>query len=201
MQSTPKAILERGQSLPEGAVLAPKEFLHLGSRAAVDQAFCRLVRAGQLIRVARGTYVVPIRIKGSAQAPSAELVVRSMAAQGKQRIAKGGACAARSLGLTRAASSQVEYLTTGRNRQLSIGNRSVTFKHAPNWMFTLGATRAGDALRALAWVGEKKAQATAVAIRKRLARDEWESLSSVRASLPNWIAAALGKATISVELH
>lgn len=42
MPSIPQAIVERCRSLAEGVVLAPKEFLHLGSRSAVDQAFSAL---------------------------------------------------------------------------------------------------------------------------------------------------------------
>ncbi|MGU1856449.1 DUF6088 family protein [Pseudomonas aeruginosa] len=63
MRSLPKAILERSQTLTEGGVLTPKEFLHLGSRAAVDQAFCRLVKIGRLLRIARGIYSPPVRVR------------------------------------------------------------------------------------------------------------------------------------------
>ena len=56
----PESIVSHARSLPEGGVLSPKEFLHLGSRVAVDQAFSRLVKAGKLLRVVRGTYVAPV---------------------------------------------------------------------------------------------------------------------------------------------
>ena len=59
MSSLPQSILSHAQSLPEGGVVSPKEFLHLGSRAAVDQALSRLTKEGKLLRVARGTYVTP----------------------------------------------------------------------------------------------------------------------------------------------
>lgn len=44
--SLPEVILRHAQALPEGGVISPKEFLHLGSRYAVDQAMSRLVKAG-----------------------------------------------------------------------------------------------------------------------------------------------------------
>ncbi|EAA3799486.1 hypothetical protein DOQ73_24895, partial [Salmonella enterica subsp. enterica] len=125
MRSLPKAILERSQILAEGGVLAPKEFLHLGSRAAVDQAFCRLVKSGHLLRVARGIYSVPVREEESLRPPSAGSVVQAMAAQGKQIIVRSGAHAAKSLGLTRVAPGPEEYLTTGRDKQLDIGGQNV----------------------------------------------------------------------------
>ena len=40
-------------------VCTPKDFLDLGSRAAVDRALGRLARSGRLRRVARGLYDLP----------------------------------------------------------------------------------------------------------------------------------------------
>jgi hypothetical protein len=37
MSQLAQSILSQAQSLPEGGLLSPKEFLHLGSRAAIDQ--------------------------------------------------------------------------------------------------------------------------------------------------------------------
>ncbi len=196
MRSIPSAILERSQSLAEGSVIAPKEFLHLGSRAAVDQAFCRLAKAGQLLRVARGIYAALVRTQKDQRAPSTESVVKSIGLQGKQAIAVSGAHAARVLGLTRARPIREIYLTSGRGKQLQIGDRDVTLLHAPYWMLSLGSTPAGDALRALAWMGEEQADRSTKALRRKLAKDQWEMLTSVRASLPSWMAAALGKASV-----
>lgn len=196
MRSLPKAILERSQALAEGGVLAPKEFLHLGSRAAVDQAFCRLVKSGHLLRVARGVYCVPVRDNENLRAPSAESLVQALAEQGKQIVVASGAHAAKSLGLTRAVISQDEYLTSGRAKQLEVGGKKVVFNHAPHWMLSLGATPAGNALRAMAWLGTAQADRTSNALRRKLAKDQWDRLTAVRASLPSWMAAAIGKASI-----
>jgi len=201
MRSIPQAILQRSQSLSEGGVLAPKEFLHLGSRAAIDQAFCRLAKAGQLMRIARGTYVVPVRANSRTRVPSTESLVKSIAAQGKQCISPDGARTAKAMGLTRAASTKDVYLTTGRSKRLAVGSRTIHLQHAPYWLFSLGATPAGDALRAMAWVGKKQAEGSAQKMRRCLAKAEWESLSSVRASLPSWMAAALGKASMPDEMR
>lgn len=201
MKSIPKAILERCQSLTEGAVLAPKEFLHLGSRAAVDQAFCRLVKAGRLMRIARGAYVAPVRNETGHQAPSVESVASSISAQGKQVLALDGARAASLLGLATATSAQRVYLTTGRSKQLIIGEQVVVLQHAPYWQLALGSTPAGDALRALAWFGKDRAEDVTKQLRDRLSPGQWDALTSVRASVPSWMAAALGKASMHTALH
>jgi hypothetical protein len=44
MVTLPEFILLHAKSLPEGGVLSPKEFLHMGSRDAVDQALSRLTK-------------------------------------------------------------------------------------------------------------------------------------------------------------
>ncbi len=48
MQRLADQILEQVAGLPEGASVSTKELLHLGTRAAVDQALSRLVKRGQL---------------------------------------------------------------------------------------------------------------------------------------------------------
>lgn len=195
MRSLPKAILERSQTLAEGGVLVPKEFLHLGSRAAVDQAFCRLLKSGHLLRVARGVYCVPVRDQENLRAPSTEALVQALAAQGNQIVLASGARAAKSLGLTRAAPNQDEYLTTGRGKQLDVEGQKVALKHAPYWMLSLGSTPAGNALRAMAWLGSAQADRASKALRKKLTEEQWESLEAVRASLPSWMATAIGRAS------
>lgn len=44
----------------EGGLLSPKEFLHLGTRAAIDQTLTRLTKEGLLLRVGRGVYALPV---------------------------------------------------------------------------------------------------------------------------------------------
>ncbi len=60
MQVLADQIMERASTLPEGAPIAAKSLLHLGTRAAVDQALSRLVRRGRLMRAGRGVYMRPL---------------------------------------------------------------------------------------------------------------------------------------------
>ena len=99
MQRLTQAILEHVTSLPEGASVSAKALLHLGSRAAVDQALSRLVRRGQLIRAGRGLYVRPVESRFGKRPPSVEHVVRALAAATEEVIASHGAAAANALGM------------------------------------------------------------------------------------------------------
>lgn len=195
MTTLPQNILLQAQLLPEGGVLSPKEFLHLGSRAAVDQAFCRLARNGKLLRAARGTYVVPVSSRFGTRAPAPEKVVQALAAQTGDMVTPHGANAANSLGLTQQVPVREVYLTSGRSRELKLGRSKITIKHAPRWMLALGEGKAGAAVRALAWMGPAHVKASLSALRHTLAPTEWRTLAAARASLPSWMAQAISEET------
>ncbi len=50
--------------------MSARELLHLGERAAVDQALSRLVRPGELLRVRRGLFASPVKTRFGNRAPS-----------------------------------------------------------------------------------------------------------------------------------
>ncbi|UYK83205.1 DUF6088 family protein [Xanthomonas sacchari] len=192
----PESIMLHARSLTEGGVLSPKEFLHLGSRAAIDQAFSRLAKEGKLLRVARGTYVAPVPSQFGARPPAPEKVVKSIAEQSGDMVASHGASAANLLGLTRQVPAEEVFLTSGRSKKLQLGRSQVLVKHAPQWMLALGSSPAGAAIRALAWIGPAHAGKALVALRRTLPPPEWHALTSSRAILPSWMAQAIGKESI-----
>lgn len=195
MNTLPQTILQQATELPEGGVLSPKVFLHLGSRAAVDQAFSRLVKAGRLLRVTRGAYVAPVASRFGARSPAPEKVVEALAGQGGETVVPHGASAANLLGLTRQVPVQTVYLTSGRTRKLKLGASEILVRHAPRWMLALGDRPAGAAVRALAWMGKEQAGASLAMLHKTLPTTEWQALSAARAILPTWMAEAIGRET------
>jgi hypothetical protein len=56
-------IIAHMKRLSEGTSVGAKEFLHLGARAAIDQALSRLVRRNVLLRAGRGAYVLPVETR------------------------------------------------------------------------------------------------------------------------------------------
>lgn len=192
----PESIMLHARSLNEGGVLSPKEFLHLGSRAAIDQAFSRLAKEGKLLRVARGTYVAPVACRFGARPPAPDKVVKSIAEQNGDMVASHGASAANLLGLTRQVPTEEVFLTSGRTKKLQLGRSEVLVKHAPQWMLALGGSPAGAAIRALAWIGPTHASKALVALRRTLPPPEWHALTSSRAILPSWMAQAIGKESV-----
>jgi len=189
----PEAILAYAHGSPEGHVLSPKEFLHIGNRTAVDQALSRLSRDGHLIRMSRGAYVAPVQGRAGCRPPSAEKVVESLTALSGELISPDGATSAIAFGLGEQARVARGYLTSGRSRTLLLGSVEVTLQHAPPWMLALGNGPAGAAVRTMVWLGPDAADKALAKIRRALSNSEWLTLVACRAALPSWMARAIGE--------
>lgn len=146
MQRLTGQILEHAKRLPEGTPVAAKSLLHLGNRAAVDQALSRLAKREQLIRAGRGVYLLPVTNRFGTRAPSVEQAVEAIAAQRGEVIVSSGAAAANSLGLTTQVPVRSVYLTSGRTRKMSLGKQIVELRHAPRWQLTMAHRPAGQAV-------------------------------------------------------
>ena len=188
MPSLPRLIMEYANELPEGALLCPNTLLHLGSRAAVDQALSRLARSGQLCRVFQGIYLRPIETRFGPRPPATERVIASLSALWGETIVPCGGAAANSLGLTTQVPVRPVYLTSGPSRQLKLGILSVGLQHVPRWQLVAPHRPAGDTIRALAWMGPKEVDENLGAIARKLSPEDLDELAAARAMMPAWIA-------------
>lgn len=194
MQVLAELIMERARVLPEGTPIAAKSLLHLGSRAAVDQALSRLVRRGRLLRAGRGLYVGPIESRFGARPPAVEKVVRAVGEQRGEVVASSGAAAANALGLTTQMPVRTIYLTSGPSRTFNLGKQTVEFRHAPAWQLLLADRPAGEAVRALAWLGPEKAGRALALLKRKLGPLAFGELVSVGSRLPTWLARSVSEA-------
>lgn len=188
-----QAIFTAAQSLPEGGILSPKEFLHLGSRAAVDQALTRLTREGKLLRVGRGAYVIPVSGRFGSRAPSTESVVHAIEVQSGETIVASGAADANALGLTTQVPTREVFITSGASRILQLGNRAIELKHGARWQLALGKRPAGMAVRALSWLGPEQVHTALQILQTKLPAAEFKAMHTARAVLPSWMARAVGE--------
>jgi hypothetical protein len=193
MEALPAAVIEYAGQAPEGAPVAAKELLHLGTRAAVDQALSRLVRRGRLIRVGRGLYVRPVEGRFGVRPPEPAAVVRAIAAQRGEKVVPHGAAAANELGLTTQVPVREVYLTSGPTRKLKLGNQIVELRHAPAWQLALPGRKAGTVIRALAWLGRERAGSAIEAVRGQLSASERNAVAGLRGMLPTWMAQQVSK--------
>ena len=123
-------------------------------------------------------YALPASPRETRVAAAEVLVVR----------AAHGAAAASSLGLTTQVPVRTVYLTSGPSRRLNFGAQTVELQHAPRWQLSLAGRPAGDAIRALAWLGRGQSRATTSKLGKALSAQTLKELSAARARLPTWMA-------------
>ncbi|KQU95970.1 hypothetical protein ASD00_19595 [Ensifer sp. Root31] len=194
MQRLSEQILAYAEGMPEGTPVSAKSLLHLGNRAAVDQALSRLAERGQLIRVGRGVYLRPVTSRFGTRSPSVEQAVEALASQRGEVIVSSGAAAANSLGLTTQVPVRSVYLTSGRTRKMNFGKQVVELRHAPRWQLAMAHRPAGEAVRALAWLGPENAEVALKALKRNLPQTAFNELVAAAPQLPTWLARSVGKA-------
>lgn len=174
--------------LPEGTPISAKALLHLGNRAAVDQALSRLTRQGKLLRAGRGLYMRPVVSRFGSRPPSPPTVLARLIEQTGETIVPQGAAAANALGLTTQVPVREIYLTSGPSRRLSFGAHKVELRHAPSWQLSLAGRPAGEAIRALHWLGPADGATALEHLANTLPPTAIHELLGVRRRLPNWLA-------------
>lgn len=122
-------ILRKISKAKRGSLFFTDSFVQLGTPEAVRQALARLVKKGELERVATGLYFRPDYdpIIGK-RTPSVETIARAVARRDKARIVPTGDYAMHQLGLSTQMPLNVVFLTDGSARKMSVGKRSITFK-------------------------------------------------------------------------
>jgi len=196
VQAVAEKILSEAKTLPEGALISAKEFLHLGSRAAVDQALKRLKERNELMRLYQGVYVRPVKTRFGVRAPAPEKVIERFAATRAETVVPHGAAAANTLGLTTQVPTKLVFLTSGKSRSLKLGAQTVEMKHAPQWML-LPSQRGGDAVRALDWIGEHRAAEALTMLKQKLPPSTVDELVALRPALPAWMSKSIGQTFVT----
>lgn len=197
MITTSQAIKAYAEALPEGATVSAKALLHLGERAAVDQALSRLVRRGELMRVRRGLFALPVKTQFGQRAPSVRAVVESITKATGERVSVSGASAANILGLSTQNPSRQIFWTSGPSRHLKLGAQNVELKHVPSWQLRAPNSKAGHAFRALAYFGRSEAREALMRIKPRLNEEERLELLGLRANAPTWMAKELSSLAVT----
>ncbi|WP_446832000.1 DUF6088 family protein [Candidatus Foliamicus sp.] len=188
MLSLPNRIMQHVEALPEATPLCPGGLLHLGNRAAVDQALSRLAKSGKLMRICHGVYMRRVQTRFGRRGPSIGKALRNLSELWGETFVPCGGSAANRLGLTTQNPIREVYLTSGRSRRLHFGKIIVELRHAPRWQLAAPHRKAGDVIRALAWLGPREVEESLDAVLPTLSAQDLEELSTARAVMPIWMA-------------
>ncbi|HUX58966.1 MAG TPA: DUF6088 family protein [Bacteroidales bacterium] len=182
-------ILNRIRKAGRGVLFFNDSFIAFGTPEAVRQALARLVKAGELERVATGIYVRPQidSIVGKV-IPGIEEIARAIAKRDKARIIPTGIFALNRLGLSTQVPMNVVYLTDGAQRKIKIGNRVISFKKTvPKNVASVGEI-SGLVIQALRTIGKDKATAEEIIkIQELLKKEKPTRLEHDIRLAPAWI--------------
>jgi len=176
-----------------GAVFVTREFLELGSRAAVDEALSRLTREGVIRRLGRGLYDYPRLhpLFGPVPAEPDEIAA-ALARKTGSRLQSAGGQAANALGLSTQVPARAVYLTDGRRRTVHVGGQTIELRHAePRSLAGAGRTE-GTVIQALRHLGPKQINVEIIEqLRQTLTPREKTALQREALNAPGWLVPIL----------
>lgn len=148
-------ILNKINKAKRGSLFFVENFVKIANAKTANKALERLVKSGELERLALGIYYRPAYSDLIGKlTPSIENV--AIAKRDKARIVPTGAYALNRLGLSTQVPMNYVYLTDGSARRIKIGKRSILFKKAsPKNVATVGEI-SGLAIQALKEIGKEK---------------------------------------------
>ena len=186
-------IRQRIQELPIGEPFTPSAFLECGTRASVDQALSRMVKAGAITRATRGLFVRPEmnRFVGKVM-PAPIKVAETIAKTTGSIVQVHGAEAARQFELTTQTPTQPVFSTSGPSKRIRVGKMEIRLQHVCQRKLALAGRPAGLALAALWYVGKNEVTPLLMGkIQQKLSVTEFEALKSVTSAMPSWMSDAL----------
>ena len=178
--SVQETIAQAFVSKPAGAVFSSADFLSVGSRTAIDQALARLVRAGTVVRLARGLYAV------AGQTVDAQALARAVASKTGERVG---------LASFSGVDEHLVIATSGQSRTLRAAGHTVEFRRMSQRKVQLAASIRGRVLLGL-W---NKGVGNLTTLDIQRATSDWskEEIDSYAAMIPAWLREAIREANAS----
>ena len=149
-------ILIKVKKAKRGTLFFSNDFSAFGKPDAIRQALQRLVKSGEIDRLAAGIFVRPQKddITGKVM-PDIEDVAKAIARRDRTRIVPTGDYALNRLGLSTQVPMNIVYLTDGTSRKIKIGNYTIVFKKvAPKNVAAIGEI-SRLAIQALKTIGKQ----------------------------------------------
>jgi hypothetical protein len=188
-------IIKRIRAKGRGWVFTPKDFLDMGTRAAVDQVLSRLARQGIIRRLDRGFYDYPKQhpVLGSLS-PDIDSLAKALTAQSGDKLFPSGALAANLLGLSMQVPAKPVYLTNGASRTKQIGHWTITLKHARVPLLDRLSDKVNAAFQALSYLGKSNIDEVVIShCASLLDERDIRTMTTVVAQLPGWMADVIFK--------
>ncbi|MEX2568945.1 MAG: DUF6088 family protein [Cyclobacteriaceae bacterium] len=190
MEATEIKISHQINALPRGTLFFPEDFKSCGSDEAVRVALHRLVKRGEIDRLAQGIYTLPKQSKLIGKVyPSVDEVAQAIAKRDRARIIPTGAFALHALGLSTQVPTKVVYLTDGASRLIKVRNQTILFKRTSPKNLSVKGNLSGLVIQALKSIGKDQVSEDQVEKLIRILQEEEElDLKHDKDLAPSWIA-------------
>jgi hypothetical protein len=190
METMESTILTKMRRQGRGAVSCNKDFLDLGSRAAIDQALNRLAKRGDIRRIARGIYYNPARSATLGElSPDLVKVAEAAARKSGATIAPTEAAAANALGLSTQVPAKAIFLTDRRLRPITVKNRTIQFRQVAPRILRAHGEIGSLLLQAMRYLGKDRLDDDAIQkLRERLTPQQRKSFANDAKYSLDWIA-------------
>ena len=133
VQSIEKQILESIKKCGRGKLVFSSDFVRFGEQKSISKALERMTDEGALLRISRGVYYYPKidkKLGLGVLYPTLETIAEGIAKRDKARIVPTGLYALNRLGFSTQIPMNIQYLTDGSNRKLTLYNgATIEFKH------------------------------------------------------------------------
>ena len=130
-QSIEIQVLQKIKRNPRGTLFFVDSFGNISNNKSVNKALERLVKSGEIERVAQGIYVRSIIDNYIGKVlPSIEEIAKAIAKRDRATIVPTGSYAMYKLGLTTQVPLNIVLYSDTSARKIKIGNQTITFKKA-----------------------------------------------------------------------
>ncbi|MBS0357723.1 MAG: hypothetical protein JSS53_00415 [Proteobacteria bacterium] len=176
--------------IPEGKAFPSNALRRFTTTENVRQILGRLVKTGELRRVARGIFVKPKYVSKIGEIlPSASEIAEILAKSTGETITIQGAEAARQLQLTTQVPMRLIFYTSGNTRTLKIINLTVKLKHVSPSRLVAPGTIPGLVISALYYLGRENVTIMTVEmIKQRISSEEFNATINLIERMPTWMS-------------
>lgn len=193
-QTIEQQVLARIYGHGRGWVFSPKDFLHLGSRKAIDVSLIRLTNSGTIRRIIRGIYDYPrfSDFLNQELGPDIHQVSLALARKFGWKIQPGSAAALNLIGLSTQVPSQYIYYSNGPNRAYMIGKTALHFEKTTLKETDFRLDETGIVVQAIKALGQKgTTREVRKTIREWLGKDKLPKVLKDAERITDWVYAEI----------
>lgn len=196
IQSTENKILTSIKKRGRGVAVFSSDFVRLGEQKTVNKALERMAKEGVILRISRGIYYYPKidkKLGLGVLYPTLETIAESIAKRDKARIVPTGLYALNRLGFSTQIPMNIQYLTDGSNRKLTLYNgATIEFKHTTPKNLAFNSQLAMLITFAFKSLGKENITDEILAHTKELlAKDKSQTVKQDYKLMPAWVSSII----------